>query len=77
MKLNFAQKMFTCPICSDVLLPHIRAGQAYFLCRSCRLEVHETSSSKNVQLQEFLEAKRRDNYQRSLNRSERVVSTLP
>jgi hypothetical protein len=31
--------MIKCPCCSDTLLRHIRSGQTYLLCRSCRLEI--------------------------------------
>jgi len=36
--------MTKCPVCSDVLLRHIRSGRSYWLCRSCRLEIsgHQT-----------------------------------
>lgn len=34
--------MNTCPCCSDLLLPHARAGQSYFYCQRCRLELPET-----------------------------------
>ncbi|GEM_PF-1736464 len=30
--------MSNCPLCSDVLLRHIRSGKMYWLCRRCRLE---------------------------------------
>ncbi|EKQ68538.1 hypothetical protein OsccyDRAFT_3076 [Leptolyngbyaceae cyanobacterium JSC-12] len=33
--------MASCPFCSDVLLRHIRSGQAYWLCRRCRTEILE------------------------------------
>ncbi len=35
--------MATCPLCSDILLRHIRSGQPYWLCRRCRLEILEES----------------------------------
>lgn len=35
--------MADCPLCSDILLRHIRSGQTYWLCRRCRLEILEKS----------------------------------
>ena len=42
-----------CPCCSDVLLRHARAGQAYRLCQSCRIEfpdgIYEKTKLDNAQ----------------------------
>ncbi|WP_181357505.1 hypothetical protein [Stenomitos frigidus] len=35
--------MASCPLCSDILLRHIRSGKSYWLCRRCRLEILEKS----------------------------------
>ena len=40
--------MVKCPCCSDTLLRHIRSGQTYLLCRSCRLEILDTHHRKLV-----------------------------
>lgn len=34
--------MNSCPCCSDLLLRHVCAGQSYFYCQRCRLELPET-----------------------------------
>ncbi|HEY9884001.1 MAG TPA: hypothetical protein V6C98_10375 [Thermosynechococcaceae cyanobacterium] len=31
--------MAHCPLCSDILLRHIRSSQPYWLCRRCRFEI--------------------------------------
>ncbi|MBC7970733.1 MAG: hypothetical protein H7Z11_11520 [Verrucomicrobia bacterium] len=33
--------MISCPLCSDILLRHLRSGKPYWLCRRCRLEILE------------------------------------
>ncbi|XGV96010.1 MAG: hypothetical protein ACAF41_25145 [Leptolyngbya sp. BL-A-14] len=33
--------MTTCPLCSDILLRHLRSGKPYWLCRRCRIELLE------------------------------------
>ncbi|MBW4471378.1 MAG: hypothetical protein KME45_13375 [Stenomitos rutilans HA7619-LM2] len=33
--------MATCPLCSDILLRHLRSGKPYWLCRRCRVEILE------------------------------------
>jgi hypothetical protein len=33
--------MADCPLCTDVLLRHIRSGQTYWFCRRCRVEITE------------------------------------
>ncbi len=33
--------MANCPVCSDILLRHIRSGQTYWFCRRCRVEILE------------------------------------
>jgi len=35
-----------CPCCSDLLLPHARAGQFYFYCPHCRQEMPVLSSDQ-------------------------------
>lgn len=35
-----------CPCCSDLLLPHARAGQFYFYCPHCRQEMPVISSDQ-------------------------------
>ncbi|MBF2027864.1 MAG: hypothetical protein IGS48_14060 [Oscillatoriales cyanobacterium C42_A2020_001] len=40
--------MANCPFCSDVLLRHIRAGQAYWLCRRCRTEILDKNFEQAV-----------------------------
>jgi hypothetical protein len=42
--------MATCPVCSDVLLRHIRNGQTYWLCRRCRSEIQEIHVSQGLPL---------------------------
>lgn len=38
--------MASCPFCSDILLRHIRSGQSYWLCRSCRTEIADEKIEK-------------------------------
>jgi ribosomal protein L37AE/L43A len=33
-----------CPLCSSLLLRHIRSGKVYWLCQSCRQEVPALSA---------------------------------
>lgn len=33
--------MTNCPLCSDILLRHVRSGHTYWLCRRCRVEIGE------------------------------------
>ncbi len=35
--------MANCPLCSDVLLRHVRSKQTYWFCRRCRIEISEES----------------------------------
>ncbi|MBW4691041.1 MAG: hypothetical protein KME27_04655 [Lyngbya sp. HA4199-MV5] len=37
--------MTTCPLCSDILLRHLRSGKPYWLCRRCRVEILEKKDS--------------------------------
>jgi hypothetical protein len=43
--------MTSCPLCSDVLLRHLRSGKPYWLCRRCRLEILEKNYPTNASSQ--------------------------
>ncbi|WP_421656995.1 hypothetical protein [Leptothermofonsia sp. ETS-13] len=39
--------MANCPLCSDVLLRHVRSGETYWFCRCCRIEILDKTTSTN------------------------------
>jgi len=42
--------MIVCPCCSDSLLRHTRAGQFYFFCQHCHLEIPEMIQAEGIGL---------------------------
>lgn len=42
--------MANCPFCSNVLLRHVRAGEMYWFCRRCRVEVLQTNARQDINL---------------------------